>query len=375
LPLENKSGNGSGPWGGDPGKSPPKNPWGQPPKPPGGDGGPGDGGRPSGGNGGGSGGGNNGPDFDAFIRRSQERIRASLNGGGGSGAGGLRHEGGIPWGYIAAGIALLWIAFTSTYRIGAQERGVIQRFGRYIETTGPGLHFKLPTPIDTVTPQPVESVESINIDASEGGENLILTGDQNIINVAYTVRWKISDPVRYQFELAEPKNTIKEVAESAMRSEVGQVTLQAAIGPQRQQIGEQVRTRMQELLNSYSSGVEIVGVDIRKADPPAAVDEAFKAVTAAQQNAQSAVNNAQAHAQEVINKAQGDTAIFDALFAQYKLAPEVTRRRLYYETMEEVLGHNQTTVIESKGTVPYLPIPPARAAASEPAPAPKGAAK
>jgi len=373
--LENKSGNGSGPWGGDPGKSPPKNPWGQPPKPPGGDGGPGDGGRPSGGNGGGSGSGNNGPDFDAFIRRSQERIRASLNGGGGSGAGGLRHEGGIPWGYIAAGIALLWIAFTSTYRIGAQERGVIQRFGRYIETTGPGLHFKLPTPIDTVTPQPVESVESINIDASEGGENLILTGDQNIINVAYTVRWKISDPVRYQFELAEPKNTIKEVAESAMRSEVGQVTLQAAIGPQRQQIGEQVRTRMQELLNSYSSGVEIVGVDIRKADPPAAVDEAFKAVTAAQQNAQSAVNNAQAHAQEVINKAQGDTAIFDALFAQYKLAPEVTRRRLYYETMEEVLGHNQTTVIESKGTVPYLPIPPARAAASEPAPAPKGAAK
>ncbi len=354
MPLENNSPNGSGggPWGGENGgKGAPKNPWGAPPKPPGGDGGPPGGKPPSGGT--------NGPDFDAFIRRSQERLRASLNGGGG-GSGSSRHSGGIPWAYIAGGIVALWIAFTSTYRIGAQERGVVQRFGRYIETTGPGLHFKLPAPIDVVTPQPVESVESINVDASEGGENLILTGDQNIINVAYTVRWKISDPVRYQFELYDPNNTIKEVAESAMRSEVGQVSLQAAVGPQRQQIAEQVRARMQELLTSYNSGVEVVGVDIRKADPPAAVDEAFKAVSAAQQNAQGTVNRAQAYAQETINRAQGDTAIFDALYAQYKLAPEVTRRRLYFETMEEVLGRNATTVIEPKGAVPYLPVAPAR---------------
>jgi len=366
LPFENKSGNGGGgPWGGETPKGPPKNPWGTPPKPPSGDGGgPGDGGKPSGG-------GNNSPDFDAFIRRSQERIRASLNGGGGGTTGPRQHHS-IPWGYIAGGLILLWVAFTSTYRIGAQERGVVQRFGRYVETTGPGLHFKLPSPIDVVTPQPVESSDSINIDANEGGENLILTGDQNIINVAYTVRWKISDPVRFQFELADPKNTIREVAESAMRSEVGLVSLQAAIGPQRQQIGEAVRARMQELLNSYGSGVEILGVDIRKADPPAAVKEAFNQVSAQQQNAQGTVNRAQAYAQETINRAQGDTAIFDALYTQYKAAPEVTQRRLYYETMEEVLGKNQTTVIEAKGAVPYLPVPPARsAAAAEPAVQPK----
>lgn len=369
MPLENKSGNGAGggPWGGDPGKGVPKNPWGPPPKPPSGDG-PGGGGKPP------SGGGNNGPDFDAFIKRSQERLRASLNGGGAGGGGVTRH--GVPWKYIVGGIAALWIVLTATYRVGPQERGVVQRFGRYMDTTGPGMHFKLPAPIDQVTLQPFESVESINIGATDGNENLILTGDQNIINVAYTVRWKISDPVRFMFELAAPRNTIREVAESAMRSEMGRVNMQAAIGGQRAQIADQVRSRMQELLNAYNSGIEVVGVDIRQADPPTAVDEAFKQVSAAQQQAQGYQNSARAYAQEVINKAQGDTAGFDALYTQYKLAPEVTRRRLYYETMEEVLAKNATTVVESRGAVPYLPLPPARLRLAEPTVvAPKGAAK
>ncbi len=353
MPFENKSGNGTGgggggPWGGDSGKGGPKNPWGPPPKPPGGDE-PGEG-KPSGGG---------GPDFDAFIRRSQERLRASLNGGGGPG-GSAREGRAIPWAYIAAGLVALWVAFTSTYRVSPQERGVVQRFGRYVETTGPGMHFKLPAPIDTVSLKAVEAINSTNVGATDGAENLILTGDQNIINMAYTIRWKINDPVRYMFGLAAPDNTVKEVAESAMRSEVGRVTLQEAIGPQRAQIAEQVRTRMQELLTSYNSGIEVVGLDIRQADPPDAVDEAFKQVTAAQQQAQRYQNDARAYAQEIVNKAQGETAVFDALYVQYKLAPEVTRRRLYYETMEEVLGKNQTTVIENRVSVPYLSLPPAR---------------
>lgn len=370
MPLENKSGPGGGPWGGDPGKGPPKNPWGPPPKPPSGDGS-GDGGRPGGGSGGG-GGGNNGPDFDAFIKRSQERIRASLNGSGGSGGGVTRH--GVPWNYIAGGIVAVWIAFTSTYRVGPQERGVVQRFGRYVETTAPGVHLKFPAPVDEVTLQPVETVKSINIGATDGNENLILTGDQNIINVAYTVRWKISDPVRYMFELAAPQSTIREVAESAMRSEMARVTMQAAIGGQRAQIADEVRTRMQELLNAYNSGIEVVGVDIRQADPPQDVREAFNQVSAAQSQAQAYQNNARAYAQEVINKAQGETAGFDALYAQYRLAPEVTRRRLYYETMEEVLGKNATTVLESRAAVPYVPLPPARLRLPDAA-LPKGAGK
>ena len=366
LPFENKSGNGAGggPWGGDTGKGGPKNPWGPPPKPPGGDG-PGDSKPPTGGGG--------GPDFDAFIKRSQERLRASLNGGGGGG-GDARPGGGIPWTYIVGGLALLWIAFTSFYRVGPQERGVVQRFGRYVETTGPGMHFKFPMPIDGVTLKAVEAINSTNVGASEGAENLILTGDQNIINMAYTVRWKINDPVRYMFELAAPEPTVKEVAESAMRAEVGRVTLQEAIGPQRAQIADSVRNRMQELLTSYNSGIEVVGVDIRQADPPEAVDESFKQVTAAQQQAQRYQNDARAYAQEIVNKAQGETAVFDALYTQYKLAPEVTRRRLYYETMEEVLGKNQTTVIENKASIPYLSLPPARMKQAD-APSPTVTAK
>lgn len=351
MPLENKSGNGSGggPWGGDPGKGAPKNPWGPPPKPPSGDG-PGDGGKP----GGGGGGNNNGPDFDAFIKRSQERLRASLNGGG-SKLGGVRHN--IPWAYIIGGLVALWIAFTSTYQVGPKERGVVQRFGRYIETTGPGLHVKLPSPIDEVTKLAVETINQTLIGGAEGKENLILTGDKNIINMSYQVRWKINDPVKYLFELAEPETTVDEVAESAMRSEVGRVSFDAVVGPQRAQIADQVRDRMQELLTSYKSGIEVVGVDILHSSQPTAVDEAFKQVSAAQQDAQRFQNEANTYSQQITNRAQGETAIFDKLYAQYKLAPEVTRRRLYYETMEDVLGKNATTVIEPRGVTPYLPVP------------------
>ena len=355
MPWESKGGgSGGGPWGADgnggggTGGGGPKNPWGPtpPPKPPSG------GNGPSGGNKGG-----NTPDFEEFIRKSQERLRSSFNGGGDRGGG---VGAAVPWSYIATGLIVLWIAFTSTYRVGPQERGVVQRFGRYVETTGPGLHFKLPAPVDSVTNLPVEAINSTNIGAEPGQENLILTGDQNIINMAYTVRWKISDPVKYMFELAEPDNTVKEVAESAMRSEVGRVPLNAAIGPERAQIADQVRARMQELLTVYKSGVEVVGVDIRAADPPEQVHDAFNQVTVSQQKAQSLQNDARAYAQQQINQAQGATAKFDALYAQYKLAPEVTRRRLYYETMEEILGESATSVIEPRGVAPYLSVVPAR---------------
>lgn len=374
MPWQNNGGSG-GPWGngGDGGDGGPRNPWG------GGDGGgsrrppSGDGGPPRGGGQGGGGGGM--PDFDEFIRRSQERLRASLPGGGGTGS---RQGGGDRrslWPWIVGGLALLWIVFTSTYRVGPQERGVVLRFGQFVQTNGPGLHFKLPDPIDTVIKPRVEEVRSIDIGGSErSGENLMLTGDQNIIDVAYTVRWKISDPEDFLFQLADQETTVREVAESAMRAEMAAVNLNAAIGPQREAIADQVRTRAQELLNSYRAGIEVVGVDIRQADPPGAVDEAFKAVSAAQQESQGFLNNARAYAQELIARAQGDTAVFDAVFQQYRLAPEVTRRRIYLETMEEVLRNNGKTVVEARGVTPFLPLPEMRArsqaAATQASPAP-----
>ena len=336
MPWQNNN-NSGGPWGGGGNESgPPRNPWG------------GNAPRPSGD-------GDRTPDFDEFIRRSQEKLRNSLNGGGGGGTSGGPT---IRWWYIAVGLVFAWAALTSTYRVGPQERAVVMRFGQYVGTSGPGFHFKLPAPFDTVTKLQTEAVSSIDIGASDNRENLMLTGDQNIINVAYTVRWKIADPVKFLFELREPEATVQEVTEAAMRAEMAGVTLDAAIGPQRAQIAEMAGQRAQDMLNSYNAGIQVVGVDIRQADPPAAVDESFKEVSAAQQQAQQALNNARAYQQQMIAKAQGDTAVFNAVYTQYKLAPEVTRKRIYLETMEKVLEKNSKTVLDTKnGVTPFLPLP------------------
>lgn len=343
MPWQNNDsggGNGGGPWGS--GSGGPRNPWGNGPQR------------------GGGGGNKGGPDFDEFIRRSQERLRSGLQNGG---------NGRAPLAYAVGAALVLWVAITSTYRVDAQERGVVTRFGRYVETTGPGLHFKLPSPIDSVTRPKVEQVNSVDIGSTEGdAENLMLTGDQNIIDIAYAVRWKIKDPELYLYELAEPEATIKEVAESAMRAEIARASLNDAVGPQRAQIADQVRVRMQELLDSYRGGIEVLGVDIKQADPPTAVDDAFKDVSAAQQEAQGYLNNARAYSQELTARAQGEAALFDAVYAQYKLAPEVTRKRIYLETMEDVLKKVDKTVIETNGVQTYLPLPElqrrARAAAA-----------
>jgi modulator of FtsH protease HflK len=329
MPWQNNNGGSGGPWGSGDGGSGPRNPWGNGPQ-----------------RGGGSGGGK-GPDFDEFIRRSQERLRA-LPGGGNR----------TPWLYILLGALGLWILFTSFYRVDAQERGVVMRFGKYVTTTGPGMHMKLPAPIDTVIKPKVEAVSTIDIGSADGAaENLMLTGDQNIIDIAYTVRWKIKDPEQFLFQFAEPEETIREVGESAMRAEVARAPLNAAIGPQRAQIAEQVRIRMQELLDSYRAGVDVLGVDIKQADPPAAVDAAFKDVSAAQQNAQGYLNQARAYSQQLIAQAQGEAAAFDAVYAQYRLAPEVTRKRMYLETMEGVLSKVDKTIVTADGVTPYLPLP------------------
>ena len=259
---------------------------------------------------------------------------------------------------IGGALFAAWIIFTSFYRVDAQERGVVLRFGRFVETTDPGLHFKMPYPIDTVVLRKVEEIRSVDIGASDGAaENLMLTGDQNIINLAYAVRWKIRNPELYLFELSEPEQTVREVGESAMRAEISKATLNDAIGPQRAQIAEQVRERMQELLDSYRAGIEVRGLDIKQADPPAAVDKAFKDVQAAQQDAQQYLNQARAYAQKLLANAQGSAAAFDAVYAQYKLAPEVTRKRMYLETMEQVLTKVDKTVIDTNNVQTYLPLP------------------
>jgi membrane protease subunit HflK len=257
--------------------------------------------------------------------------------------------------WAVVGIALLWLLFTSMHRISPEERGVVTTFGRYSHTLGPGFGVTLPWPIQSVEKVDVENIRAIDL-GSTATETVMLTGDQNIIDIAYSVRWNIRDPESYLYEVANPEEAIREVAESSMRAVVARVTLDDAIGDRRGEIEAQVQENMQEILNAYGAGVTIQGVAIKQADPPQAVIDAFKEVTAAQQEAQSYINQARAYALQLTAKAQGEATAFEKVFEQYRLAPEVTRRRMYYETMEQVLKGVDKTIVETPGVTPYLPL-------------------
>ncbi|HXH14555.1 MAG TPA: protease modulator HflK [Sphingomonas sp.] len=351
-----------GPWGGSgddgkssdgTGKSGPRNPWAQPP-----------GGRkPS----------TKPTALDEFLRKARG------SGGGGSGSGGF---GGFPsganaralWGIGVAIIAVVWILFTSVHQIGPQQRGVVTYFGKYAGTLDPGIRLTMPAPIADVTVVDVQKIRTDNFPTGDG-ENLTLTGDQNIIDLAYSVRWDISDPRDYVFQLAAPSETVRAASESAMRAVVATTTLDQAIGTGRTVIEQRVAELTQQILNDYKSGVRIQGVAIKQAAAPARIVEDFNAVTAAQQEAIANLNQSRSYAQQVVARAQGEAASFDKVYEQYKLAPEVTRRRMYYETMEAVLAKSDKTIVETPGgVVPYLPLSNAKRLPNPEAVAPAPAA-
>lgn len=327
----------AGPWGnnggnGDDGNGGgPRNPWGNPP-------------------GGSSGGGRKGG------ASSLEELFKKGTGGGFRG-GIPKRPGGRPWWpVLLIGFVLLWILLTSIHRVSPQEQGVVTTLGSYSRTLGAGLHFTGPSPFQQVTKLDVEEIRTIDIPTGES-EKLILTGDQNIVDLAYSVRWNIKAPELFLFQIAEPEETIAEVAESAMRAAVANFTLDDTIGSERTEIEQQVERNMQELLDGYGAGVAIRGIAIKKADPPAAVNDAFKEVSAAQQTAQTYLNEARAYAQQLTAQAQGESAAFDKVYEEYRLAPRVTRQRMYYETMERVLSQVDKTIVEPSGVTPYLALP------------------
>ena len=287
--------------------------------------------------------------FDEFLRRGRARF-----GGGGGGLPGRPDRSLIAWAVL--GFVALALIFSSFHVISPGQRGVVTRFGRYSGTLGPGVSLTLPLPIDRVQKIDVENIRNIDL-GSTSSEDLMLTGDQNIIDLAYSVRWNIRTPELYMFELAEPDQTIRDVAESAMRAVVSRVSLDDAMGDRRSEIETQVAEMMQRILDGYRSGVQVQGIAIKQADPPATVNDAFKEVTAAQQDAQSYINQANAYSLQLRQKAQGEATAFDKVYEQYKLAPDVTRRRMYYETMEQVLSKVDKTIVEAPGITPYLPLP------------------
>ncbi|MBB3359924.1 MULTISPECIES: protease modulator HflK [unclassified Novosphingobium] len=270
-----------------------------------------------------------------------------------------RPDGKSWWPIGIAAVVLLWLGGSSMHRLAPQEQGVVTTFGSYSRTLGPGVSFTLPWPIQSVDTRDVTSIQRETIPEGDG-ERLMLTGDQNLVNLNYLVRWNIKDLKLYTFQLADPDQTVREVAEASMRAAIAEVNFNDAMGTGRATIEQSVRDKMQRVLDAYRSGVKIQGVEITKIDPPAKVVDAFKEVLAAQQKAQGDVNEAQGWAQKKLAAAQGEAAAFDKVYEQYKLAPEVTKRRMYYETMERVLGQTDKVIVEAPGTVPYLPLPALR---------------
>ena len=289
--------------------------------------------------------------LDDWLKKNRSRFGGG--GGGGGGLSGLPNSRFIFWAVV--GLVLIYLLSSMAHRITPEQRGVVTHFGSYEKTLEPGLQFTLPAPIAKVEKVDIENIREITLGTGTG-EALMLTGDENIIDIEYQVRWNIRDPEQYLFELAEPDATIGEVAESTMRQVIAQSSLQDAIGDGRSEIEAEVQQLMQDTLNQYKAGVSVQGVAIKQADPPAEVNEAFKDVTAAQQDAQSEINNARAYALQLTAKAQGEAEAFNRVYEEYRLAPVVTRRRMYYETMERVLQGVDKTIIEAPGVQPYLPL-------------------
>ena len=355
-----------------------KNPWGKPSGGGGNDGGDGprdgdgDAPRPTGGNSDGPrnpwlpGGGTGGADRGRRSANVEDIFQSRRTGGGGPRGGGGNFKfperpGGKSWFPIAmALIVVVWIAVTSIHFVQPREQGTVTWLGgKYAKTMNPGTNFTFPWPIQTVEVVNVSTIRLIPI--GDGSANLILTGDQNLVDLSYIVRWNISDLAQFQFEVADPEDTVREVAESAMREAIAEADLDTVLsGAGRAQVELRVRERIQSILDAYDAGIAVQGVEIARTEAPEEVIEAFNDVLAARQDAERNLNDARRYEQQVLANAQGSAAEFNEIYEQYRLAPEVTRRRLYYETMEQVLRGTDKTVVEANGVTPYLPLPEVR---------------
>src|SRR5512132_2572348 len=328
------------------------------------------------------------PDLEEFLRRSQDRLRTVLPGGlGGKGVM-----------LIVLAAVAIW-GFSGFFRVDPDELGVVLRFGKYVREVQPGLNYHLPYPIETVLTPKALRVNKIDIgmrvveDLRRGGttvrdvpeESLMLTGDENIVDVDFSVLWKVKPTGvgEYLFNIQNPEGILKAVAESAMREVVGRSEIQPILTGARQTIETAVQDLMQKTLDHYGAGIVVQQVQLQKVDPPAQVIDAFRDVQAARADLERAVNESQTYANRVVPEARGrvaqitqaaeayksqtvaeatgQTSRFLQIYEQYKNAPAVTRERMYLETMEHVLGGADKLIMDSGregggGVVPYLPL-------------------
>jgi len=328
-----------------------------------------------------------------LVKKGQEHLRVLMGGKGGGGFGGRPGPGGGGQGPIVTrqgvglailALAVIW-AWMSFYTVKPEERAVELLFGKYYRTTENGLHF---APWPFVTAEIVQTSEqrTTTIGAGAPGSldnGLMLTGDQNIVDIEFGVVWDIKNAKNYLFNLAEPEPTILAVSESAMRDIIARSQLAPVLNRDRGAIAAELQLAVQKTLDSYDSGINIVRVNFDKADPPAEVIDSFRAVQAAQQErdrlqkeadayankrtaaargeAAQVAQQAEAYRAQVVNQAQGDASRFLSVYAEYVKAPAVTRERMYLEAMEKVLGGLNKVILDSSiakagGVVPYLPL-------------------
>ena len=274
---------------------------------------------------------------------------------------------------LAAGVVGLW-ALSGFYIVQPNEQAVVSTFGAYTRLAGPGLRYHIPTPFERVIKVPVTTLQRTDIGGVPGAaapdESLMLTGDENIVDLSFSVTWRVSDAPNYIFNIKDPDGAVKAVAEASMREVVGRTALQPLISTGRGQVQAQALTLMQTILDSYRAGIQVDEVQIRNAGPPTQVVEAFREVATASQNAESSVNVARGEAArivqsaigyraQVVREAEGEAARFNQIYDQYKLAPAVTRERLYLETMQRVLANSNKVIIQGEGgtTAPIVLTP------------------
>jgi len=359
---------GGGPWGGGGG-----GPWG---------GGGGGGGGPFGGGGGGRG--PTPPDLEEMLKRSQDIVRRLLPGSGG-----------------IKGLVLLFIAIvgfwslSGIYRVEPGQQGVELLFGEYVKRTAPGLHIWFPAPIGEVITPNVERTNTTNIGFGGSGnvgrssgrdvplESLMLTSDQNIIDIDFVVQWRVKNAAEYLFNIRDPETTIKLAAESSMREVIGQTPLEEALTIKRQSVQQQAKDLLQRILDDYKAGVAIAEIQLLKVDPPQDVIDAFNDVQRAKQDQERAINEATAYKndivprakgeaqkmiqgataykEQVVKEAEGEAKRFLSVYETYLQAKDVTTRRLFLERMQDVLSKSEKVIIDkgegTGGVVPYLPLP------------------
>jgi membrane protease subunit HflK len=330
------------------------------------------------------------PEIDELVNKGREQLRVLMGGGnGGNRNGGGTGGGGGPQitrsmiGLGALGAVALWL-MASFYTVKPEEQSVELMLGRYSSTGGPGLNFA-PWPIVSREVLAVTSERNIDIGVGRSAldAGLMLTGDQNIVDIDFQVVWNISDPRQFLFNLADPPQTIQAVSDSVMREIISQSELAPILNRDRGAIADRLRDLIQSTLNSYDSGVNIIRVNFDKADPPEEVIASFRKVQDAAQERDRLQNVADAYANQVlagargesaqlleqaeayraqvVNDAAGEASRFTAVLTEYEKAPEVTRKRLYIETMEQVLGGTDIILLDEgagggQGVVPYLPL-------------------